>query len=107
MKLGGVASGFRFESFRFRAPRRGILGMIAAGEVESVGRNVTAFKVGDPVFGMSGFRAGTYAEGVLARGRACVLRPARPHTRRSRAVPYGGLIVLLYAPAQGWRGKGS
>ncbi|MFY9825656.1 MAG: hypothetical protein WAM82_30055 [Thermoanaerobaculia bacterium] len=33
----------------WNAPRRKILGMVLAGDVESVGRNVTAFKEGDPV----------------------------------------------------------
>src|SRR6266566_4618602 len=37
---------------------------IALGRIESVGRDVKAFKEGDEVFGMDGFRAGTYAEKV-------------------------------------------
>jgi NADPH:quinone reductase-like Zn-dependent oxidoreductase len=37
----------------FRAPRRPIFGMVLAGEIDSLGRNVSAVKVGDPVFGFS------------------------------------------------------
>ena len=50
-------------AFGVRAPRV-ILGNIASGEVESVGRNVTAFKPGDQVFGIGGFHSGTYDEKV-------------------------------------------
>src|SRR5215467_6268589 len=50
-------------AFGVRAPWV-ILGNIASGEVESVGRNVTAFKPGDQVFGIGGFHSGTYAEKV-------------------------------------------
>src|SRR5438445_12760591 len=57
LKMRGVRRLFLRAAFGIRAPRKGIIGMIAAGEIESVGRDVTAFKPGDQVFGMDGFRA--------------------------------------------------
>ena len=84
-------------AFGIRAPRKGIMGMIAAGEVESVGRDVTLFKPGDQVFGMDGFRAGTYAEKVCWPETAAIaLRPANLTHDESAALPYGGLIASFF-----------
>ncbi len=96
MKLGGRLRLLFRIAFGLRAPRRAILGMIASGEVESVGRNVTAFKVGDPVFGMSGFRAGTYAEKVCWPASVLALRPANLTFEEAAALPYGGLIASFF-----------
>lgn len=82
--------------FGVRAPRS-ILGMIASGEVESVGRNVTAFKPGDQVFGMDGFRAGTYAEKVCWPASAMVItKPANLTFEEAAAIPYGGLLASYF-----------
>src|ERR1700716_3348564 len=42
LKLRGVYRLFMRAAFGFRAPRKGIIGMIAAGEIESVGRAGTS-----------------------------------------------------------------
>src|SRR5215831_2229527 len=43
-------------------PKRKILGMSFAGEVESVGKTVTRFGEGDQVFGSTGLELGCHAE---------------------------------------------
>jgi NADPH:quinone reductase-like Zn-dependent oxidoreductase len=48
-------------------PKRAILGMELAGEVEAAGAAVTEFEVGDEVFGVNGF--GAHAEFVCIRER--------------------------------------
>jgi NADPH:quinone reductase-like Zn-dependent oxidoreductase len=96
LKLRGVYRIFLRAAFGIRAPRKGIIGMIAAGEIESVGRDVTSFKPGDQVFGMDGFRAGTYAEKVCWPTSALALRPANLTYEESAALPYGGLIASFF-----------
>ncbi|WP_339696075.1 alcohol dehydrogenase catalytic domain-containing protein [uncultured Roseivirga sp.] len=46
----------------FSKPRSLILGTVFSGIVESKGNKVSKFKVGDRVFGMTGFQFGTYTE---------------------------------------------
>lgn len=53
-----------------RRPKRRILGMEVAGEVEAVGSAVTEFAVGDHVFGVTGF--GAHAEFVCMRESAAL-----------------------------------
>jgi NADPH:quinone reductase-like Zn-dependent oxidoreductase len=97
LKLRGVYRLFMRAAFGIRAPRKGIIGMIAAGEIESVGREVTAFKPGDQVFGMDGFRAGTYAEKVCwPASTALAPRPANLKYEECAALPYGGLIASYF-----------
>ena len=97
LKLRGIYRLFMRAAFGIRAPRKGIIGMIAAGEIESVGREVTSFKPGDQVFGMDGFRAGTYAEKVCwPASSALALRPANLTYEESAALPYGGLIASFF-----------
>ena len=83
--------------FGWRAPRKGIIGMIASGRIESVGRDVKSFKEGDEVFGMDGFRAGTYAEKVCwPAGAQLALRPANLSFEEAAALPYGGLLATFF-----------
>lgn len=48
-------------------PRFRVLGIEIAGVIEAIGERVTRFKVGDRVFGFTGFGSGGYAEYVRLR----------------------------------------
>ncbi|MCB8965811.1 MAG: NAD(P)-dependent alcohol dehydrogenase [Ardenticatenaceae bacterium] len=78
----------------FGKPRNPILGMVLAGEVESVGKDVKQFKPGDSVYGMTAFGFGTYAEYKCLSETACLVKkPARVSYQEAAAVTYGGLLA--------------
>jgi len=79
-----------------------ILGQEFAGEVSAIGRNVTAYKVGDQVFGTTGFGFGAYAEYIClpeapddAQG-ALALKPANLTYKEAAALPTAGFEALHY-----------
>lgn len=77
------------------APRRPIFGMVLAGEIESVGRDVRNFQPGDQVFGLSQWKSGCYAEYFCVSARGLVgKRPANLSYEEAAALPYGGLLAL-------------
>ena len=73
-----------------------IMGMELAGIVESVGKAVIRFRVGDQVFGGTGFRFGTQAEYACARESGLEMKPANMTLRESAAVMFGGLTALAF-----------
>ena len=60
--------------FGIRRPRRRILGSELAGVVETVGKTVSQFAVGDQVFGATGLGFGAYAEFICMREKARIAR---------------------------------
>jgi NADPH:quinone reductase-like Zn-dependent oxidoreductase len=77
-----------------------ILGTEFAGEIESIGKDVTGYMPGDQVFGYTGLTMGTYAEYIcLAQkpsGLAGVIgnKPVNISYEEAAAVPFGGLEAL-------------
>ena len=81
--------------FGLTGPRQPILGTELAGEVESVGRSVTRFGVGDQVYGFSGARMGCYAEyKCMPEDAAVALKPANLTYEEAAALSFGGSTAL-------------
>ncbi len=86
-------------------PRRRILGMVLAGEVESAGADVTALARGDQVFGLDRHVFGTYAEYVCwPQGTVLAPMPGGLTFEEAAAIPYGGLLALHVLRRAGVRG---
>jgi NADPH:quinone reductase-like Zn-dependent oxidoreductase len=81
----------------FSKPRKPILGTVFSGVVESVGENVSIFKIGDKVFGMTGFKFGTYAEYIAVDANSCVTKmPINATFEEGAAIIFGGQTAIHY-----------
>ena len=91
----GIAMGFG-------KPRNPILGMVAAGEVDSVGNEVKQFKIDDQVLAytvLSPFktRLGTYAQYICIPEDWIVLpKPPNITYEEAAAIPYPGELAMFF-----------
>jgi len=76
-------------------PRQPILGSELAGKVESVGKDVSKFKIGDEVFAFTGARLGCHAEyKCMPEDGAVALKPANLTFDEAAAMSSGGTTAL-------------
>jgi len=83
----------------FSKPRNPIPGTDMAGVVESVGKSVTRFRPGDPVFGETivahqWVHGGAFAEYVAVHQDLLALKPDNVTFEQAASVPASGLIAL-------------
>ena len=81
--------------FGVSRPKQPILGTELAGVVESVGEDVTKFKVGDAVFAFSDAAMGCYAEyRCMSQDGAVALKPPNLTYAEAAALSFGGTTAL-------------
>jgi NADPH:quinone reductase-like Zn-dependent oxidoreductase len=88
----------RVMGFGFRRPKNRVPGLDVAGTVAAVGSEVTRFKPGDEVFGMS---RGAFAEQAAAREDKLAHKPANLSFEQAAVVPISGGTAI-----QGLRDSG-
>jgi len=95
----GVPFVLRVMGSGLRKPKNVVPGTDLAGQVESVGRNVTRFKPGDEVFGLSVVanlwrNGGAYAEYAAVPEVRLELKPAELTFEQAAAVPTSGSLAV-------------
>ncbi len=79
----------------FNGPRNKILGMELSGKIETVGKNVKLFKIGDSVFASANFKVGTYAQYCcIPENGIIAAKPANMTFEQAAPVSNGSLTAL-------------
>jgi NADPH:quinone reductase-like Zn-dependent oxidoreductase len=95
LKMPGGFGPFGRLFFGVRGPRQPVLGVELAGEIESVGKEVSRFKAGDQVFANAGARMGSHAEYRCMPGDGAIaLKPPNLSYGEAAALSFGGTTAL-------------
>lgn len=84
-------------AFGMTKPRSKILGSTYSGVVETAGKSVTEFAVGDEVCGMTGTKMGTYAEYIVVSAfKSIAKKPGAVSHEDAAAMLFGGTAALYF-----------
>jgi 2-desacetyl-2-hydroxyethyl bacteriochlorophyllide A dehydrogenase len=83
--------------FGFKRPRKPILGVVVAGEIEAIGKSVSNYKIGDQVFGSSGMSFGAHAEYVsVPEDAVLALKPSNMTYEEAASIPFGATASMHF-----------
>lgn len=81
----------------FHKPRKPILGTVYSGIIESTGKKVSKFTIGDKVFGMTGFNFGTYAEYLVVKKSSNIaFMPEKATFEEAVSLIFGGQTAIYF-----------
>lgn len=84
-------------AFGLFKPKIFVLGSVFCGIVESTGKNVKTFKVGDEVFGLNDKTLGSYSQYlVVSESTPIALKPKNMNFEEAAAVVFGGHTALHF-----------
>ncbi len=89
--MTGLPYPVRFAGYGVRAPKTRVRGREVAGQVEAIGKDVTAFQVGDEVFGIA---EGAFAGYACAQAGKLAHRPKSLSAVQAAAVSVSALTAL-------------
>ena len=80
-----------------KSPKINILGAELSGEIESIGKDIKKFKVGDPVFAYPGHHLGGYAEyKCIKEDSAIAIKPGNLSYEEAAVISFGGNTALHF-----------
>ena len=83
--------------FGFKRPRKPILGVVFAGEIEAIGTSVSNYKIGDQVYGSSGMIFGAHAEYVsVPEDAVLALKPSNMTYEEAASIPFGATASMHF-----------
>lgn len=86
----------------FSRPRKPVLGTVYSGIIEHIGSHVSNFKVGDRVFGMTGFNFGTYAEYISVKEKSNIApMPDTATFEEAASLIFGGQTAIYFLEKSG------